>query len=53
MRDDLDTATTLVGNALTALDDPAGLPDLDGDPIEYAKANLSAALTILEPDTYE
>lgn len=52
---ELDEVTTLVGNALTALDDPAGIPDLSADPAErmrYAIANLSRALAILEPDTY-
>ena len=54
----MDEVTTLVGNAITALDDPAGIPGVGDETtveerIAYAKANLSEALRILELDTYE
>lgn len=48
-----DDVTTMVGNALSAIDDPAWSQNLDiDDPIGYATAMLCAALRILEPDTY-
>lgn len=52
-----DYIVTLVGNALTALDDPDGIPDMDADTtyedrIGYAIENLCEALRTLDPDTY-
>lgn len=49
--------TTVVGNALVALDDPDGIPGMDehtpqADRIDYAVVNLCEALRVLEPETY-
>lgn len=54
---DKNLVTTSVGNALTALDDPLGIPDMDDSTpieqrVEYAIENLCVALRELEPETY-
>lgn len=54
--DQREEVTTLVGNALTALDDPVGLGMDEHTPVEerinFAIGNLCVALRILEPETY-